>query len=298
MVSWSQRFCTTPGVKNSLMVMGSNRSVSVMVSVTVLVALGVTVALPVQATPRTVAGVDVLATSFATSFVAPSATPNDPMAQFDEAERRFQEGDFAGAVALLEVLAREHGDPVLQYNLARAYQANEQQEAAIDAYNAYLQAAPDARDREEIVARVQELHRQLSGTTIPTPGPVVVSPDTSHSLGDVPGRPPARTPARRALPWLILGGGGVGVVIGVGLGLQSQQRRDDAIAAPSQVEAADRLDSARRLALGANIAFAVGGVLAGAGLAWGITEVVRSQRRSATSRSAARWRLGPAGIVF
>jgi hypothetical protein len=64
----------------------------------------------------------------------------------------------------------------------------------------------------------------------------------------------------------IAGVGAGGLVAGTVLGLKSKSLRNDAVADPTASGAQSKYDSAKKMALGTDVAFAVGGVLAAAGV--------------------------------
>lgn len=210
-----------------------------------------------------------LALATAPRVASPAAPPtaDDAASKFDRAEALYGEGRYDEAIALLLELVREHPDPILRYNLGRAYESAGQIEEAIDAYESYLVAAPEATDRESVERRIERLRERLPPPTPPEPVPPVVKPTAPRPI---------------VAPWVLAALGGAGLVAGATLGGLALARRKDAVDARIQADAAAHLDDARRFATGANVAFAVGGALAIAGLAWGITALV--QRKNARAR--------------
>ena len=199
----------------------------------------------------------------------------DPAAKFERAERLYAEGRYDETIALLRELIADFPDPILLYNLGRAYEGADRVAEAIDAYERYVDAAPDAPDRAAVERRIDRLRARLRPSLPPEPEPRPVAA-------------PPQSPAPRPIvaPWVLTAIGGAGLVAGITLGGLSRARRDDAIDARIQADAAAHLRSARRLATGANVAFAVGGALAIAGVAWGLAAVVK--RRRARERAQAR----------
>jgi tetratricopeptide (TPR) repeat protein len=120
------------------------------------------------------------------------------------AQRRFREAaaEFRQAYALTS-------EPALLFNLGSALAADGQRDAAREALQAFLAAAPDAPNRAAVEARLREL------------APVVAAPAPPPAVALAPAAPPvARTVARS--PWPVAGAvtGGVGVLAAaVGLGL-------------------------------------------------------------------------------
>ncbi|MBL4683383.1 MAG: tetratricopeptide repeat protein [Nannocystaceae bacterium] len=218
--------------------------------------------------------------------IVPSADtatdPDDPGARFDRAEILFREGRYDEAITVLQALLREYPEPILHYNLGRAQESSGRIEEAIVAYELYLDGAPDAPDRETVLARVQRLRtrvqRDAAAAIVPEPRPQP-APPLSES-------PPI------VLPWVMTGVGGAGLIVGAAFGGLSRQRIDEARSETEQVAASDALSDARSNALLANVMFAVGGSLATAGLTWGIIAVTRKRKR------AVAWSPSPGGLTL
>lgn len=216
----------------------------------------------------------------------------DAAAQFELAEQYYRDGRYEEAAEVLARLAESIPDPVLFYNLGRAYESAGQLQPAVQAYERYLTLAPDAKDADAVAARVGRLQERVAEaaeedarTPEPAPPPPVVSPEVVD-----PG--PARSRAATAAPWVLVGVGGGGVVAGIALVVSASSRHADARAERVQARAADLDAQSRRLALAGNIAFAAGGTLALAGLTWGLVRLRRDQRR----RRDIAW--SPRGVHF
>ena len=223
---------------------------------------------------------------------AAPAGEDDAAAQFNEAEQLYRDGRYEDAAAILARLAETIPDPVLFYNLGRAHESAGQLEPAIEAYQRYLEVAPDADDAAAVAARVGRLEERVAArdaeaedeATPEPPPPVVVEAPT-----DAPGS--TRGPGARVAPWVVLGVGGLGVVAGVAVAAVASSKHQDARDEPVQTTAAQLDDEAQGLALAGNVTIAVGGALALAGLTWGVVRLVRDRRR----RDVA-WT--PAGVRF
>jgi tetratricopeptide (TPR) repeat protein len=211
----------------------------------------------------------------ATAEVTTEEPADDPTETFERAETLYDEGRYAEAIELLRELLRDYPDPILLYNLGRAYEGADRIAEAIDAYERYLDAAPDAPDRDAIARRIERLRVRLrpQAPADPTPPPATIVP-------------PPKPPRPIVAPWVVAGIGGAGLVAGATLGGLSWSRRDAAIDAMIQADAAAHLGRAQRLATAANVAFGIGGALAIAGVAWGVAQVVK--RRRARERNQAR----------
>jgi tetratricopeptide (TPR) repeat protein len=205
-----------------------------------------------------------------------AAAPDDDATQmFDRAEQLYRDGRYHDAIELLRALQLEHPDPLLDYNIGRAHESAGEAEAAIDAYQRYLDATKDAIDRADVEARIARLRASIVPAPASPPSepvtPIVVAP-----------------PKPIVAPWVLAGLGGVGLGVGAALGGVARSRRSDAVREPIHAEAAARIDEARRFALAANITFAIAGAVVSAGLAWGIARVVRRRHRARSDSSAAR----------
>ena len=145
-------------------------------------------------------------------------------------------------------------EPVLLYNLARAYEGKGELATAADKYEQYLRLAPTASARGAIEQRVLNLRRVLARRRVsqrsPGPGPTQAS------------SPNARSEAGgRWLPWaLVVTGGAVSASGGV-LGLLARQKESDARSATNHRDASASWDEAENRATLANIAFVAGGAL-------------------------------------
>jgi tetratricopeptide (TPR) repeat protein len=208
---------------------------------------------------------------------ASSSSPEDAMRRFEQAERLYERGDYDGAIEVLRGLLDENDDPVLWYNLGRAYEGADEATAAIEAYERYLEGSPNAPDRDDVRERVSRLGaedpEEAPAVPVPVPRPEPVAP----SPIDAGSRP--RVPL--FVPWLVFGAGGAGVATGGVFGVLARRSERDAADAFIQVEARDVHDRARRQALAANVSFAVGGVVAAAGLTWAIVATVTRRHTSA-----------------
>lgn len=227
---------------------------------------------------------------------AADGADEDPMQKFEDAEALYEDGDYDGAIRLLRELIREHADPVLYYNLGRAYEGAGELESAIDSYERYLDQTEDAPDAEAVRQRVAKLQQQAQAqeerseeSTAEPPTPVA---QPSDEPVDAVHR---RREPRVYLPWTLLGVGAAGLVAGTVLGVLSSRNEARAEDAERQVDAHDALQDARRQALGANISFAIGGVVALSALTWGIAATVRAGGRSDRAAGLPSRRVSPDG---
>jgi tetratricopeptide (TPR) repeat protein len=218
----------------------------------------------------TLAGLPVLVAAH--EVQASSSSAEDAMRKFEQAERLYERGEYDGAIEVLRSLLDENDDPVLWYNLGRAYEGAGEATAAIEAYERYLEGSPNAPDRDDVRDRISRLEipddpeePPAVVVPVPQPEPVVPSPIDARSRPRVP----------LVVPWLVFGAGGAGIATGAVFGVLARRSEREAADAFSQVEAREIHDRARRRALAANVSFAVGGAIAAAGLTWAIVATVQ-----------------------
>lgn len=236
-------------------------------------------------------------------------TPDDrarALALFRDSDAHYKRGEFEKAAELLREAYALHPEPILLYNLARALEGLGDFPGAIEQYERYLNADTQIADRGAIERRIATLRAQVARTQAPTssPAPVPAPPVSDIRTGPAaatssppPGdeAPPRLHGGSRRLPWVIAGAGGAVVGVGAVFGYLSQARHDDAVAAPIQADAARLQDRAHTFATVANVAFAVGGVAAVAGVAWGL--YARRQDRARPTVAGARIDVGPGAVA-
>lgn len=253
---------------------------------------------------RAAAAVLFLAIAFARSATADEApAPHDQAIEAGRsAKAAFVAHDYRAALDAYERALALEPSAVLHFNVARCHEELSEVEgtpttetighldAAIEQFEIYLAAEPDAPEAAAIRARIAKLvHRRdaLLPTKIDRPPEVKI----------------VEAPPRVAVaPWVLGGFGVAGVVAGAVLGgLHLENLADlDAIRAarsaprcqvaddrpsdcPSARDADPFATRANAFAAGADVAFAIGGLLAATGIVWGIVDVVSVNRASATS---------------
>ncbi|MEM9191912.1 MAG: tetratricopeptide repeat protein [Myxococcota bacterium] len=179
---------------------------------------------------------------------------------FEESRDLYQEGRFEDAADRLRRAYELDPAPVLLFNLARACEEADDLECAVDSYQRYLDAEPDLEDRGAIEARIRRLNQRIEEAQRPAP-PAVVTVEPSKPS---------------PVPWVVAGVGVASVVVGIVFGVMANSSHDDAVAEASFVPAQEAQDEAERNATIANITLIAGGIVAGAGLVWGIIDVLSS----------------------
>jgi tetratricopeptide (TPR) repeat protein len=201
---------------------------------------------------------------------------------FDESAVHYRAGRFDRAAELLEEAHRLTGEPVLLFNLAKAHEGNGDLARAITAYQRYLRDAPDLRDRGAIERRIETLRAQLEARRS-----LERDVETQRRRADDERRRAAEASREKRsaslVPWVIAGVGAAGVAVGGVLGALAKSKESDAETEPVQLDAASRVDEGETLAIGANVAFAVGGTLLAGGVTWGIIDAVLAGRSDGAS---------------
>ncbi len=208
---------------------------------------------------------------------------------FERSAVKYRQGQFAEAAALLRQAYELRPAPVLLYNLGRALEAQGEPTEALDAYRRHLAGRPTAADRVATEERVLALERKLAeaddakrkaaaNALLARMAEERARLDAAR-LEQRTSIPPAPlTRGRRAAPWIVAGLGAVALGSAGALGGLARAGRDEADRAPTAAGAASQFQSAERLALGANIAFGLGGAVLGAGLIWGIVDAAQKRR--------------------
>lgn len=127
------------------------------------------------------AGLMWASTAFATSTPAERKQAQKIAA---EATRAFKAGDFEHAAKLVRDAYALDPAPTLLYNLARALEAADDEEGAVEAYERYLREDPDSENRGAVEQRIETLKAKLReeavaqqpATPAPTPKPTPPPP--------------------------------------------------------------------------------------------------------------------------
>lgn len=184
---------------------------------------------------------------------------------FDRAEVAYHEGYIDDAIALLlEAQTLAPDEPVLTYNLARAYEAAGRDEDALASYEAYLAAEPGTPDRGAISRRIDALRNAIAER----------ERLEAERLAQIEREREREASTRDApWPWVVMGVGAAGLATGVVFGVLSLVDRQAAIDDPVHASAFASLRRAETDALVANVLFGIGGAVALGGLIWGIVQV-------------------------
>jgi tetratricopeptide (TPR) repeat protein len=230
------------------------------------------------------------------SAQAQSKAKKDPKAEavelFEQSVDLYRQGKFDEAAALLERAYSLHQEPVLLYNLGRAYEGLGENQKAIDAYTKYIEKNPEAKDRGALERRIVTLKEQIEKDKQraapkpqldPTPTPLT------------PQAAPAPSKGPGVLPWVVAGVGVAAVGAGFFVGLQAKSKRDDAQDNPVSKDAQDEYDSAKSMATTANVLLIAGTVVAAGGVTWALLSRKKSEPAAAATLHLT---LTPGGVRF
>ena len=191
---------------------------------------------------------------------------------FEQAEDRYREGDLAGAIELLTRARSLHPEPVLLYNLARAYEGLGRFEEALEAYRQYLVEQPDARDRGAIERRITSLseeleeRRRLEAARHGEPGGArqgALGAPASSASRVSPIEPEADGPG--PVPWVVAGVGAAALVAGVAVAFVAEAKRGDAEDDPVHATSRQSFRDAQSIATVANVLMVTGGIVTAIG---------------------------------
>jgi tetratricopeptide (TPR) repeat protein len=186
---------------------------------------------------------------------------------FSQSEEAYQDGRFDEAARLLEQAHALHQEPVLLYNLARAYEGMGELEKAVIAYKGYIEGSPEARDRGAIERRLETLEKQILEQERLDREKQQLEAERQRQQTE-PEPAAERASGSGIWPWMTAGAGVALVGAGAVLGVLSQSKRDDADADPVHASARDTFREAETFATAANVLFIAGGLLAAGGATW------------------------------
>lgn len=177
---------------------------------------------------------------------------------YKESLTKYREGNFQKAVELLQEAYKIKAEPVLLYNLGRAYEGLGENEKAIKAYQDYLAQETQVVDRKALETRIATLKKQIA--------------ERERLQNEKKEAEERERNAKKptVVPWIVAGVGAAGVASGVVFALIAKNHNSHADdPATDQITATDEKDQAKSFGTVANISFAVGGGLLATGLVWG-----------------------------
>jgi tetratricopeptide (TPR) repeat protein len=172
-------------------------------------------------------------------------------------------------------------EPALLFNIGQAYRLGGDSKRALGAYRAFLRRQPDAPQRDQVQALIEDLRKTVEAqqrtqekpptSTIPSeaaPSAAVPAPPPSQSGVEIASGPPPRRSPRFMKAGIGVGAAGV-VLLALGGGLAGESASEDnALNHPTPGAMFDpSLESRSRAFQSASIAmFAIGGVAVAAGV--------------------------------
>jgi tetratricopeptide (TPR) repeat protein len=219
---------------------------------------------------------------------------------FDKSAESYRAGRFAESAAMLREAYKLNHAPILLYNLGRALEGMGELKGAIDAYRSYLASAAKITDRQSLEQRIVTLQKTIadretledrlareraeSATKLE-----LERAESERLVADARAHADDRpmTRARVGAPWIVASIGAAGFIAGGALAGLARARHEAAESNPSADNATNQQTQARELALGANIAFGVSGVIVAVGVIWGVVDLVHRHKKARESRSFA-----------
>lgn len=180
-------------------------------------------------------------------------------ALFDAGEVAFREGRFDDALADFQAAYDRSPRPLLLFNIGTAADRLRRDAVALDAFERYLAALPEAPNAVEVRARVEVLRQAVAASaeevsTVPTE--VATPPPTGSD----------------PTPWIVTGVGGAVVVAGavlLGLGTADAAAVTNAPQGSSWSDVAGAYDRAEPLSIGGAVALGAGVAALLTGIVWG-----------------------------
>jgi tetratricopeptide (TPR) repeat protein len=227
---------------------------------------------------------------------APAQTPQARAAElFNKGAEAYRRGDFKQAVALLLEAHTLDPQPVLLYNLGRAYEDSGDVDAAIATFSKYIAEDPKAGDRGAIEQRIERLKRQRDERVAleKQRDAERMRADAEKADRERQEREAAKArPGRSVGPYIVAGVGVAGLGTGVVFGLLSKSKHDSASkASTNQQDAIDQQDTAKSFATISTVSFIAGGVLVAAGATWWILDR-KASAKPAVGGSSQTFRVG------
>lgn len=216
---------------------------------------------------------------------------------FTIATRYYDEGRFIEAAQQFEEAYELSGRPELQYNAYIAYREAHQSRRAAAMLHGYLDSVPDAPDRVNLQARLEELQRVIEQdeqrTQQLTDAQQRAEEEARRAEEEARARREAEA-APEAWPWVVFGVGAAAtiagaIVGGVAIGDASALRSecDDMEQCLPQTNLDERRDTARTMALVSDFLLFGGGAVTVAGLILGLVFGLGSSSDDAPQAGAA-----------
>lgn len=228
--------------------------------------------------------------------------PTDPKSRaaelYKQSAESYRKGDFATTIDLLREAYSLDPQPVLLYNLARAYEGIGDTDGAIDTYKKYLDADPNTKDRGAIEQRIATLQRERDEKIALQKQSEAdrkrAQEEAARAAAAAKQKKEAPPHHRSALPYIVggigIGGLGTGVVLGLMATSQHSSARDE----PQQLQAENEQNRAKTYATASTISFIAGGALLAIGTTWWILDGSSGK----ASTQSARLGVTPGGLLL
>lgn len=208
-------------------------------------------------------------------------------ASFDRGVAAYEAGSFAEALVSFQHAYELTENAELLYNVATVADRLRRDDVALDAYERYLAAYPDAEDRVNIEARIAAIRAAHPELFAPPPlEPVEVEVEVAPPAPSAPPPPVSSDPGPG--PWILVGVGAAAVVGGVVLLSVMAVDLDSASRATTWAELSGPYD---RVPIFSGVGWPLAGVglaLLGAGIGWAV-----AAPGGRSTEASARLRIGP-----
>jgi tetratricopeptide (TPR) repeat protein len=226
---------------------------------------------------------------------------------FKNGAEAYRKGNFQGTVNLLKEAYALDPQPVILYNLGRAYEGLGDGDAAMDAYRRYLEADPKAPDRPSIEQRLATLQRskdekaalekQRDEERRKAEESARVAAEEQRRADEEHRRAQEKQRHKRSLvPYVVAGVGVAGLGAGAVFGLVANGKHDSAASEPVQSKAVDQQDQAKTFATISTVSFVAGGVLLAAGVTWWVLDAPPKEKQA--SQGTTRIGVAPAYVTL
>lgn len=223
------------------------------------------------------------AASFALSLALAPTASAQPTSEGGDAEARalfeagqvaFREGRFEDALTDFQHAYDRSPRPLLLFNIGTAADRLRRDAVALDAFERYLAAMPEATNAVEVRARIDVLRDAVARASADEP------PDTAP---EPTAEEPPSAAASDPTPWIVTGVGGAVLVAGavlLGLGMADAAAVTNAAQGSDWSSVAGAYDRAEPLSIAGIAALGAGGAAVIAGIVWGATSGGSSSPRA------------------
>lgn len=212
----------------------------------------------------------------AQSSLSPEARIEKAKMAFSSGTQAYADGEFEAALASFQLAYALTGSPDLLYNIATVSDRMRHDEAALEAYEGYLDARPKSADREHVESRIEVLRTSIEArrraeldaeiearkAAIEAAARIKAERPLTQHVGPGPG------------PWITIGVSGAAVVTGavlLGLGQRDQKHVEGAPPGSSYSMVQEMAERGPRLSKAGIGMLSVGGAGVLGGVIWQLT---------------------------